>query len=185
MITCSALRISSRDGSTPEHFERNVGFDRGAQIGRPVVVERPRTVAALMVQHVRDRALANSSSGKPKKAIEQHLLGRHRDVGLEFARPPALGGLLAQEPVDVARNAVSRTASSSDMTAREQRLSGQIAAADGGFHRVGPAGLGPRAGDRDGRMVGALLPCAPRRLVVATSLPDCASRRCVTSVARF
>ncbi len=47
--------------------------------------------------------------------------------------------------------------SSNATSRREQRGGCEITASDGGFHGVGPAGLGPGARDCDARMAGALL----------------------------
>ena len=88
------------------------------------------------------------------------MLGGHRDVRLEFARPPALDVLALQQPAD---GAFERAL---DVRARHRRLGSlgragrfqaqaarrRLTAANRRFHRVGPAGIGPRAGDRQARM---------------------------------
>ncbi len=91
------------------------------------------------------------------------MLGRHRHVGLEFARPPAFGAIAAcKQPVDGAVERVrcveraQRVLDASASRRARCQQAARRAAADGRFHRVGPAGVGPRAGDRDARVGRAL-----------------------------
>ena len=81
---------------------------------------------------------------KPEKPIEQNLLGGHRDVRLEFARPPTSRNVALRAAIrrwQRARHAVFITT--------KIGASRAAAAADGRLHRIRPAGIGPRPGDRD------------------------------------
>ena len=93
-----ALHFTARRIHT-EHFERDVRFDRRAEIRGALVIKRPRSVFALVMENMADRAVPNRFDRNSQKAQEQHVLCRHRDVGLELVRPPARGSLPLQQPV--------------------------------------------------------------------------------------
>ena len=86
-------------GVEAEHTQRDVCLDRGAEVGRRVVVEAPGAVLALGPEQVPDGALADVVMRQAQEAEQQHVLGGHGDVGLELTRPPAHRVLTIEEVI--------------------------------------------------------------------------------------
>jgi hypothetical protein len=83
----------------PSEPQRDVGLDRGGQVTGPAVEVGPGAVLALLGRDPPRRRLGLLAGADPEEFAQQQVLGVHGDVGLEFALPPALIVLEAEQVV--------------------------------------------------------------------------------------
>ena len=113
-----------------------------------------------VAEHVADRAVANVVVRDAEKAQQQHVLGGHRDVGLELAAPPARRVLMLEQPVDGGAQRIRLHAPPPSAHRRPPvrvdchpaALLNSVSAAvrplqHRRLDRRGPSGVGPCAGD--------------------------------------
>ena len=162
--TRAARCMCARLGGIAGEPQRDVRLDRRRELRRAAEETRPRAVVALLRADPVRRARGLGAADAEELA-QQQVLGVHRDVGLELALPVAALVLEREQAVARARRAPSRRrragcraakrrahaatcGSPSVRPAREQRgARGGEPAAHRAFHRRGPAGVGPGAGE--------------------------------------
>ena len=81
----------------PGQPQRHVGLDRGGQVAGPSVEGRPGAVIALLGRDPPGRCPRLLVGTDAEEFPQQQVLGVHGDVGLQFALPPALLVLQAEQ----------------------------------------------------------------------------------------
>ena len=83
----------------PGQPQRDVGLDRGGMVARPAVEVGPGAVLTLLGRDPPRRRGGLPGRADLQEFAQQQILGVHGDVGLEFALPPALLVLEAEQVV--------------------------------------------------------------------------------------
>ena len=113
-------------GVMSDQLEREVGLDGVVQVPRAAVVQRPAAVGGLRGQQVIGHAPFDGLRAPPHEAVEEDVLGVHRDVGLERRVPESLRTLRGQKVVAAAPN--RRVEAAAQLFTRQRRGPSLLAA---------------------------------------------------------
>src|SRR5258708_29305812 len=120
-------------GVISREFEAEVGFHRGADVGRAGGVNAPTAVLVLVLDDPVGGFLEAGGVAGPEQRVEENVVGFQRGVGFEFAAPVAIIVLRGEEELaggtDRGTDSISQTLD----LAKAKLWSGTYSCVRGGF----------------------------------------------------
>src|SRR5947209_19595376 len=96
--------------SVTHQLQTEISFYRGADIGRPAVINGPAAVFVLMAKNVVSALPIALGIPSPKQGVQQNVIGLEGGIGFEFAAPVAILVLLRKQAITARANRRSYTA---------------------------------------------------------------------------
>ena len=98
-IARRARTIAGSSGDMPDQLQREVGLDRGADVGRAAGIDRPAAVGELVVLDIAGTSDADRVGFPTQERHQQDVFRLEDRVAFELADPVALFVLPGQQPV--------------------------------------------------------------------------------------